>query len=782
MGDLIGENARLAPEDAGTYVFVVEETAGGGTGYTNDAEPVTVTVDVAYDEATGVLSATVVAEKGGVEVGRAEVSSADADASAQTVTVPFVNTYAASTDVDGGTSAHVSTTKTLTGRPLEAGEFEFTLRYAGKDDVLKKVANAADGTVDFGSLSYTTDSIAQAVRDGDAHRVADVDGKPAWEFAYTAEEVVTDKMAAAGITAAKRSFGFTVTVVDSGDGTLAAAASLPEDHGFANVYSAAGEDGDPISMTPAGTKLLEAAEGLVPDSIEGAFTFTLEALNGGPLPAETVAANDAQGNVAFGPIEFTLDDLNRALGAGGGAGEVGAAVGQGDAAADQVAAADGQGADAERAADGVAGADGGAGSKAGGSAGDAAADEATGSVEDAGEVADGAAARVGESRSYTFRYRVTESGAAPGVTNDAQATREFSYTVTDDGEGHLTVTADPAQGPLFTFTNTYSVEPVASSVTDQLAVSKVLEGRDMAADEFAFEMVDAAGEVVSTVTNGAAGQGEPATLAFDPVTFTEPGDYAYTLREVIPDDGDKRGGVTYDATTFAVTAHVADRGDGTLGVTWESEANDLTFTNVYEVAETTLALGASKVLTGRDLADGEFAFRLTYETADGEKTVEATNDADGRVVFPTVSFDAAGTYVLRVSEVLPDDDDPDTEGVQKDGVTYDETVYEQKVVVTDDGSGQLEAVIDGEPAVFTNSYVEPEEPVDPLPEDPGEPEEPEEPGEPEEPADESEPEEPADDGLPSTGDAVSLTVLAAFAAAGLGAVGCGAYLTRRKRG
>lgn len=102
------------------------------------------------------------------------------------------------------------------------------------------------------------------------------------------------------------------------------------------------------------------------------------------------------------------------------------------------------------------------------------------------------ATRAGVVRSHTFTYKVTESGSADGVTNDTE-TKTVSFKVTDDGNGKLTVERlGAASDPAFTFTNTYSVQPVDSSVTDQVTVTKNLTGRDMKAGEFEFQLSRAA--------------------------------------------------------------------------------------------------------------------------------------------------------------------------------------------------------------------------------------------------------------------------------------------------
>lgn len=95
-----------------------------------------------------------------------------------------------------------------------------------------------------------------------------------------------------------------------------------------------------------------------------------------------------------------------------------------------------------------------------------------------------------EKREHTFTYTVTESGEVAGVTNDAKLSREVSFTVTDDGKGNLSVSHKPDGDVAFTFTNTYNVTPVETSVTDQITATKSLTGRDLKEGEFSFELVE----------------------------------------------------------------------------------------------------------------------------------------------------------------------------------------------------------------------------------------------------------------------------------------------------
>ena len=161
-----------------------------------------------------------------------------------------------------------------------------------------------------------------------------------------------------------------------------------------------------------------------------------------------------------------------------------------------------------------------------------------------------------EKREHTFTYTVTESGEGAGVTNDAKPPRTVSFTVTDDSKGNLRVSRKPDGDVAFTFTNTYSVTPVKTSVTDQIAATKVLTGRDMAEGEFSFELVEGKdAKVVATGKNAADGK-----ITMNPIEYTKAGTHTYTLREV----KGNAGGITYSDAKFTIETTITDKGDGTL--------------------------------------------------------------------------------------------------------------------------------------------------------------------------------------------------------------------------
>ena len=659
---LAGHEVKFTQADAGkTFTYTVAEKNDGQPGYTYDSAERTVTIAIA-DDGAGTLTATTTVSGG--PNGTPVTVHKSGENKVESALVPFANSYHASTDNPGGELAQIVATKTLTGRPLANGEFYFGIAYAGETEAIDgTVATNINGQVSFGTLHYTTEMLADLVSAGRAIRT-DTDAKLAWTINYTAFEY-TSPLAAKGITAAKPSFSFKVIVVDNGDGTLTA---TPAYDGiqplFENVYGAEAAD-----AALAGTKKLQAAEGLTPADIAGKFTFTVTADEAGaPMPEHTTATNDAVGNVDFGKIHFTLDDLNRALGVTTDA--------SGDASSDAEANADKVEVDA-----------------------DASGDETKDESKPAAPTAP---------RSHTFTYTVTESGSAPGVTNDANATRKVSYTVTDDGAGHLSVVRNGDDGADFTFTNTYGVAPTDSYVTDQVKTVKRLTGRDLAAGEFTFELLED-GVTVASGTNDVNG-----TVTLSPIRYEAPGTHTYTLREACPNALGLYKGVTYDSATYTVVTTVSDNGDGTLTATHKLEGTTESagFTNKYHAMPTQVSIGAIKVLEGRELKKDEFSFKLVGE--DIESTV--TNDADGKINFDKFEYDEPGTYVYTISEVKGDEA----------GMTYDKSVFTATVNVADDGEGNLKANVafakgdkSVEGIVFNNTYKKPETPV-PTP-DPGTP-------------------------------------------------------------
>lgn len=521
----------------------------------------------------------------------------------------------------------IDAVKQLTGRDQNAGEFSFVVEDKGGNEV-SSGKNAADGTVEFEPIRYTSESLEQAVADGLAVKTADASGKITYELPYKVSEVTSNLPGA--VSGNVTSFNVVVKLVDDGDGVFDITVEYPagmNELSFENTYTST------APFTPSGSKWLDG--GAPVSIIDGKFTFTISGEEKAPLPDVTSVKNDAVGDVRFGKITFTQDHL------------------------------------------------------------------------------DGVTPDENGARTKTFTYHVTESGTASGITNDAQVTKTFKLTVTDDGQGYMRVEPDHQEAQ-FEFTNTYSTTPKESSLTGEggFTLTKTLDGRDLVDGEFEFDLVDvASGKVVAKGENDESGN-----VKMGAVTFEEPGTHQYRLVEVNPNESD---GITYDASSYDVSAVATDVDfDGVLEIVWsvaDTKGTDLKFVNSYKAAPSSITFNAIKQLDGRDIKAGEFEFELVQggtviQTA---KNVAPDKSGVARITFEPIEYAETGEFDYEIREVKGD----------AEGVTYDDQVFTYHVTVTDPGTGKLKvewAQGDNGAPVFKNVYEKQASPFDPvLPPDDG---------------------------------------------------------------
>lgn len=649
---------HFTQDDAGkTFTFDVFENVPsiGAPGMTYDKAMHSVAISVASDNAGALVITTTVDGAAGNKVS-------------------FTNAYAAD-PATFDTQAGFGLYKVLEGRDWEANDaFSFLLEPLTMgaplpgDTIVTVGADMVDpatghAPISFGGITYNQVGV----------------------YKYRVTEINAGYIIG-GVKYSSNAAEFTVTVTDLDEngvhtGKLVATAQLtttPNTREFTNV---AGFEYDDNQIPVNAFKRFTNNSAVEMPDMTGLFTFTLTAAEANaPMPVATTAHNDADGSVDFGMITFdaSLFDngpivINSA--------PVADAANE-PSAADKAVASDVPAADA-------------AAVPAAKPAGD-------------GPTTDNPPA---DANTLVFHYTITEkAGGHADVTNDPNPAFTFEVTVTRDNAGNVTANVTNVQDyvkgtPLRTFTNTYTYTPPIIPDPDPIfaapVAKKILEGRALVAGEFSFELLEN-GKVVSTGTNDADGN-----VVFSDIEFTEAGTHIYTMREI--GAGTTAAGVTYDTTTYQVTADVVEI-DNELRVDFAIDGADgAVFKNAYKAKGTTVIIGATKTLEGRTLAAGEFTFKLTG--ADG-RTYEAKNAADGRIEFPAIDFDKVGTYDFTLVEM----NDGQT------GITYDDRSYKVTVVVTDDGKGNLVANVtwpNGTPPTFKNTYTKPVPAV--IPGTPGKP-------------------------------------------------------------
>ena len=235
----------------------------------------------------------------------------------------------------------------------------------------------------------------------------------------------------------------------------------------------------------------------------------------------------------------------------------------------------------------------------------------------------------------TYTYKIAEkAGTATGIQYDTK-TITATVTVADNGKGVLEATV--AYDGEKVFENTYTPAG-ATSVT--LGAKKVLEGKNLEAGKYSFELKKEDGSVVETVTNAADG-----TVTFSPISYDESqvGTHKYTISEVAGSEA----GITYDKTVQEVEVTVEKVSATELKATASKEAKDLVFTNKYTPAKTSVSV--TKKWDDKDNQDGKRPSSVTVKLlADGQdtgKTLEL-NAANGWTgSFTDLDADKGGTPI-----------------------------------------------------------------------------------------------------------------------------------------
>lgn len=265
----------------------------------------------------------------------------------------------------------------------------------------------------------------------------------------------------------------------------------------------------------------------------------------------------------------------------------------------------------------------------------------------------------------TYPVRVTVE------SKDGALAAAVTYKVSTDKDAKYETT-EP------TFKNTFA------SSSAVIKATKELEGRDLKANEFEFELKDEDGEVVDTAKNAADG-----TVTFDSISYSKAGTYKYTIVE----KSNGLANVTYDQSEFTATVTV-EKKDGKL-TTKVEYSTDPVFKNTYTEPtdkSVKVQVTAKKELTGRDLRAGEFHFTLT--SSSGKVLDTITNNASGDIIFQNLTFYKAGTYTYYIAEVQE----------SNVNMTYDSSVYEVVITVTADKNGKLSATVEGNDPTFKNVY------------------------------------------------------------------------------
>lgn len=654
---------------AGTYVFEVREVAPDqpAGGMTYDGHVYTVTVKIADQGGQLYVQSTTYSDEAARDVNAAT----------------FINTYRPA-DAD---YAGITVSKTLIGRTMREGEFNFTIK--GEDGQSDALLASSDRAFANDGQRATGEKNAMTKLSG-----LHFDRRDVGTYRFKVAEVIPakpDKLP--GVTYDATEHEVVITVEDALNGTLTVTTTIDDQLGtevaFVNSYEAG-----PGSLATTSFGLTKALEGRDWDSSD-AFTFELVG-DGAPMPAGAVdgkaTANvdatdvsDGRASFDFGQISYAATGVYdyevREVGAGQtlrgvtystnvarfrvtvtdsvAQGELMATARLTSGSATFVNTYRSElnynamgGLTITKTLEGTSAAAGKFsftvkpdGDDILGIAGT----YASGKLTNGGTVT--VAATSGEivftqnDAGKTWNYTVTEKDPDPGYSCDCSKWNVSVSVANDVKNGRLLVTTtvsgeggtrswtyasggEPAApGATVAFVNYYA----ATGTTAEIVGTKTLNGRLMSAREFEFQLVDEAGDVVATACNDKSG-----SVNFGRLSYTTPGEYTYTAREVT--DGLKAEGVTPVRGSFTITVKVTDNGDGTLDCDVYYPKGGLAFENSYGTGDAEIEVSGTKVLEGRDLRDGEFGFTITgKDGAPMPERTEVTN-AKGGFSFGKITF------------------------------------------------------------------------------------------------------------------------------------------------
>ncbi|MDO4591163.1 MAG: FctA domain-containing protein [Slackia sp.] len=629
--DFVYEVGEIVPADAVNAAGVLyegataEQKAAGGFAKAG----------VVYDGHTARLTVRVTDDgRGGLQAdARLAVSARASDA-------VFSNAYEAA--LDYAAAGGLQLEKTLNGRDMEAGQFAFEM--TARDGVGASASDAA-AKAGFAAGSLTRSFSSPAAEDG-AKGVIDLmpdglrfDASDAGKtYVY---EVRESQGGGTGYIDDATVYTVSIALADDGAGVLRATTTVSDGDSYHQVYEVRpGAAERVIASVPfenayaaEGQVVVEGAKRLTGRPLaEGEFSFSLSLVSADSERTKVVgsARNAADGTFAFAPLSVSIDAL-KMLEEGGYA-----------------------------------------------------------------QRADGA-----PHSAWTLRYRVSEDASSlPGGVSVTHGSFDVEATIVDKGDGVLETVLDYPQRGAF-IDNAYSAgAPVAFAPhgSKMLAYADGLDPDDIAGKfTFTLEGVDDAPmpeDGLTSVVNDAAGNVDFGAILFsqDLLEDVEPAadgsrskTFSYRVRESVTPGADTAG-ITNDPQAVKMFEVVlTDDGKGSLSVASTAEdALDFRFVNTYEaapaVSSVSDAVSVDKVLHGRPLRAGEFSFALVEQGADVAASV-ASNDADGRVTFPAMTYDRPGVHVYALCELS---------GGAADGVAYDTAVYTVRTEVRDGGRGVLE--------------------------------------------------------------------------------------------